>query len=308
MKLNRRTFLITLGAALLSRPILAEDWEAETPLVASIRQTLEAEFAGRKMALDFRRINPQNDEDFRVQINAADLYPVASCFKAFVALYYYYYTLPEAWQDGEGTPLYSAVVFSNNLETGTVIADVERRARGGKNAIEKFNDFLLKIGMENGIRTWDWPGSPTIGFFDERFAPSASRFVRGGDGTAYNVDNAFTAADLARGYDVLVRGAAFTTDDRLRTAIAATNELLAIRNPDYRSPIEFVFPDGYIGKDGILPVGDIAIGRVVDDAGVLAVGDARYIVAFMSAGESESRARNALQLVVDQINLYEQSL
>lgn len=305
---NRRHFLKMAGLTLLTPALAhvrAEDWEAESPLAAQLRTALEDEFDGRKMALDFRCINAQNDEEFRIQINADDLYPVASCFKAFLAFYYYYNTPPESRQDTEGTALYSAAVFSNNVTTGTVLMDVASRARGDKNALEKFNDFLAFIGVQNGLRTWDWPTAPTIGLFDERFAPSTSRFVRGNDGQTYNVDNAFTAADMARGYDVLTRGAAFTQSEQMREAIIATNAILSIRNPDYRSPIEFVFPDGYIGKDGILPVGDIEIGRVVDDAGVLTVGDTRYIVAFMSAGESESRAREALQTVVDQINIYE---
>ncbi len=296
------------GSALFALPAartLAEDWDAETPLAASVRQTLEAAFAGYTMALDLRGINANNDEEFRVQINAFNLYPVASCFKAFLTLYYYYFVPPDAWQDGQGTALYSAVVFSNNVETGTVLADVANWVRGDENAIQKFNNFLARIGMGNGLRTWDWPLAPTIGFFDERFAPSPTRQVVGGDGQRYDVDNAFTAADLARGYDILTRGAAFARSEQMRTAIIAANELLAVRNPDYRSPIEFVFPDGYQGKDGILPVGDIPIGRVVNDAGVLTLGAGRYIVAFMSAGESESRARAALQEIVNQITLYE---
>lgn len=306
--IDRRRFLKLYGTMLLSLPLartLAQDWEAETPLVASVRQTLEAAFAGYTMALDLRGINAANDEEFRVQINAFNLYPVASCFKAFLALYYYYYIPPDAWQDGQGTALHSAVVFSNNVATGTVLADVADWVRGEQNAIQKFNNFLTRIGMTNGLRTWNWPLAPTVGLFDERFAPSPSRQVVGKDGQRYDVDNAFTAADLARGYDILARGAAFARSEQMRNAIIAANALLALPNPDYRSPIEFVFPEGYQGKDGILPVGDIPIGRVVNDAGVLRLGAGRYIVAFMSAGESESRARAALQEVINQIRQYE---
>ena len=74
-----------LGAAALARPLVAlgMDWEAENPLAKQVREYLEGIFAGKVMALDFRRINAQFDEEFRIQINAYNIYPVASCFKAF---------------------------------------------------------------------------------------------------------------------------------------------------------------------------------------------------------------------------------
>ena len=36
--------------------------------------------------------------------------------------------------------------------------------------------------------------------------------------------------------------------------------------PDYQSPIERVFPAGYMGKDGVLPAGDVEAGRFRADA------------------------------------------
>ncbi len=260
------------------------------------------------MALDFRRIGATSNEEFRIQINAFDYYPVASCFKAWIPLYYYLNTPQEQWNDIEGSSLYSTVVFSNNTQTGFMLSEIAPRARGTKNAIEKFNDFLRRtVGMGSGLYSWNWDGSPTVDFFDPRFVPSENREVWD-NGLPFFVDNVFTAADLAHGYDVLTRGSVFARNERLHDAIVATQKLLTIRAPDYRSPIEFVFPEGYMGKDGILPETDLptGLGRVVNDAGVLSVGNAHYIVAFMSAGESESVVRNMLQEVINQIQVYEQ--
>lgn len=307
-RLSRRDLLRSLAAVLAAAalcPALAADWEAEAPAVRGIREYLERVIGGRKMALDFRGVSPANDELFRIQINAGQLFPVASCFKAWLALYYFLYTPAEAWDAGEFTPVYRTVVVSDNLATGLVLVDVAGRAPGAGNAIEKFNDFLrLTVGMANGLHTWNWPGSPTVGLSDPRFAPSPARQVRFYDG-AYAVDNAFSAADLGRGYDFLLRGARFAPSPELRAAIQATRALLAIPAPRYRSPIERAAAGGYWGKDGVLPAEDIATGRVVNDAGVVAGRANDYIIAFMAAGESESTAINVLREVIGQIDVYE---
>ena len=293
-----------LGAAALARPLVAlgMDWEAENPLAKQVREYLEGVFAGKVMALDFRRINTQLDEDFRIQINALDIYPVASCFKAFVVLYYYLNTPKEAWDDVEGSALYSTAVFSNNVLTGTVLVDVASRVYGAANALQKFNNFLrFTLGIKGGLYTWDWPGTPTTGFYDTRYG-GQSMIVRG---QSYPVINAFTAADLGRGYDILTRGDVFTLSPTMRDAIQATRAILSISAPDYQSPIERVFPAGYMGKDGVLPAGDIEVGRVVDDAGVVTVNGNHYLISFMSAGESESVSLSVLAEIINQINVYE---
>ncbi|MBZ0297067.1 MAG: hypothetical protein K8L99_31190, partial [Anaerolineae bacterium] len=302
--LSRRQFLGILGAAALSRPLaaLGLDWEAENPLAEQVREHLEAIFADKVMALDFRRINAQLDEDFRIQINAFDIYPVASCFKAFVVLYYYVHTPRAMWDDAEGSALYSTAVFSNNILTGAVLADVASRVRGPANALQKFNNFLwYTLGIKGGLYTWDWPGTPTAGFYDTRYGEQ-SMVVRG---QSYPVINAFTAADLGRGYDILTRGDTFSVSPTMRDAIRASRAILSITAPDYQSPIERVFPAGYMGKDGVLPAGDIEVGRVVDDAGVVTVNGNYYLISFMSAGESESVAINVLTEIINQINIYE---
>lgn len=312
--LTRRAFLALLaglagGAAL--RPLGAraqDDWSEEAPVAASMRADLEAYIGGRGMALDFRGFDSAYAERFRIQINADNLMPVASCFKAFVVLYYYLNTPRDAWDDAAGTPLYRMAVYSDNRATGVVLADVAARVPGPDNAIVKFNDFLRQtMGLTSGMHTWNHEGSPTIGLADPRFAPSAANgrvvHVRGSD---YQVDNVFTASDLARGYDFILRGQHFTSSEAFRQAARATSILLSIPGIeiDYVSPIERVFPPGYMGKDGILPTDMIATGRVINDAGVLRAGGHYFIVAFLSAGEGDIGALNALAEVVRQIDIY----
>jgi hypothetical protein len=311
MQYSRRQFiaLLGVGAALaLTRQTFAADWDHETPLAKSVRDYLQGVIGGRKMALDFRRINSENDEEFRIQINAVDYYPVASCFKAFAVLYYFLNTPPDVWDNSEYTPVYRAAVYSNNAQTGVLLDDVARRVPGRGNAIEKFNDFLHDVvGIDSGLHTWNWETSPTTGMSDERFAPGGRRTVRIRD-QVYNVDNVFTAEDLARGYDLLARGEAFSRSDRMRQAIDQTRRLLSIRAPDYQSPIERVYKAGYMGKDGVLPASDVATGRVIADAGVVSTDEAQYIIAFMAAGESESTAVWVLSEVIGQIQAYENGL
>lgn len=310
-KLTRRNFLKVLAAALfvppLQQPTGPNDWSQETELAKSIREYLESTFAGHEMALDFRRINAQNNQEFHIQIKGDKLYPVASCFKAWVALYYYLNTPKDQWKDTQGTSLYSTVVFSNNTETGTVLVDVAQRVTSSGNPIQKFNDFLMKsVGMSNGLHAWDWPGSPTVGFTDERFVPSFDRSMTY-KGDYYLIDNLFTVTDLAHGYDVLQRGQSFARWDVMREAILATNSLLTVPASNYLSPLEYVFSEGYMGKDGILPETDLpsGLGRVIDDAGVVTVGDAHYIIAFMSMGEGESIVRDKLAEIAKMIEVYE---
>lgn len=305
MSVNRRAFLKLLGFAFAPTRPFSGDWERETPLVISIREYLESVFAGLNMALDFRRINGQHDEEFRIQINATNLYPVASCFKAFAALAYFLYTPQNEWAYDENSIVYRTIVFSDNTLTGVLLEEVAQRIPGRQNAIEKFNDFLhTTVGITSGLHTWNWPNNPIVGISDARYAPSEARqvFI---DGQPYMVDNAFTAADLARGYDFLLRGQYFAPSPALRDAIVMTNTLLSIPAQEYQSPIERAYPAGYMGKDGILPGRDIATGRVVNDAGVITIGDDAYILAFLSAGESESTAIAMLREVVQQIERYE---
>ncbi|MBC7810957.1 MAG: L,D-transpeptidase, partial [Burkholderiales bacterium] len=76
----------------------------------------------------------------------------------------------------------------------------------------------------------------------------------------------------------------------------------------YRSPIEKVLYGGYIGKDGTLPVGDLEIGRVINDAGIIRAEDGQYVVSFMSAGEIEQSTEPALFAVIESIRVYQDYL
>ncbi|HEX2908704.1 MAG TPA: hypothetical protein VHO69_17665 [Phototrophicaceae bacterium] len=306
--MNRRHFLKTLGVGLLSLPPFqlarSLDWEQETPAAAAIHEYLLSVFGGLRMALDFRCINARYDEEFRIQINAFELYPVASCFKAWLILYYLRHTPPENRDTSDSSPLYQVAVNSNNTDTGVVLAEVAERVPGPGNAIEKFNNFLLEtVGLANGLHTWNWPNTPTVGLSDARFAPSDQRRVNL-SGASYEIDNVFTAADLARGYDFLLRGEYFTSSLDLKAALQTTRALLSIRAPSYRSPIERAYSQSYVGKDGILPASDTPAGRVVNDAGIILLNERYYLIAFMSAGESESTALYVLGEVIKQMQAY----
>jgi hypothetical protein len=306
MTLSRRQFLHLLGGAWL----WWQDWETESPLVTPLRLHLEEVIGSLNMALDFRGIDADHTEVFRIQINAERLLPVASCFKAFIAPYYFLNTPRGAWEYGENSLLYSTIVHSSNTATGTLLDNIGRRVRGRENALVKFNNFLRYIGLQNGLHTWNWEGSATEGLTDPRFAPSAQtgRLVRVRD-QFFPVDNAFTAADLARGHDFITRGEFFTPNAAMREILRLSKDLLSLPSlaTGYQSPLERVFPPGYVGKDGILPASDIATGRVVNDAGALRAGNHTYIVAFMSAGESESVVIDVLREVIRQIDRYQQA-
>lgn len=286
------------------------DWYSDPPIVVDMRAALEEMIGDLKMTLDLRCIDHRQDELFRIQINAYDLFPVASCFKSMLALYYFLNVPEDEWDASPLTPLYRMVVYSDNVATGNVLENIGRRVDGPSNVIEKFNDFLrVRVGLINGLHTWNWEGSVTQGISDPRYAPSVSngRVVWDED-RFYQVDNVFNAADLSRSYDYLVRGEYFTQSDSFREAVRATKELLSIRADNgYLSPIERVYPDGYMGKDGILPTSDLEIGRVVNDAGAITINNHTYIIAFMSAGESEVTAINTLREVINQMNIYEEA-
>ncbi len=305
---SRRQFMGLLGSALFAARW--QDWEVETPVVTRIREHLETVIGGLNMSLDFRLIDRDHNQQFHIEINASKLQPVASCFKAFIVPYYFLNMPRGAWDFGENSVLHSMAVHSNNGATGVVLENIAQHVQGRDNAIIKFNNFLRSIGLANGLHTWNWEGSPTSGLSDPRYAPSAfnGRVVQV-RGQSFQVDNVFSATDLARGHEYIWRGEYFRRDPALTEALQLTRELLSIPSiaTGYESPIERVFPPGYIGKDGILPASDIPTGRVVNDAGALTVGSNTYLIAFMSAGESESVALGVLGEIVAQIDVYERA-
>lgn len=312
--MTRRRFLQGLAGGVLAGPSVAAwalDWEQESVIASQVRHQLEVVFGTLNMALDFRAIDMDQNELFRIQINAQKLMPVASAFKGFMAPYYFLHVPRDTWDYEDGSALYSAIVHSNNQRTGVVLQDVAQYVRGDENAIVKFNNFLLNMGLQNGLHGWNWEGSPTVGFTDPRFMPSplGDRVVTV-RGNVYPIDNVFTAEDLARGHDFITRGEFFSQSSTVREALQLSKTLLSIPShlaTSYYSPLERVYAPGYTGKDGILPASDIATGRVVNDAGALQTERYTYIVSFMSAGESESVVLNVLAEVMRQMTFFEQA-
>ncbi|MFO7323442.1 MAG: L,D-transpeptidase family protein [Chloroflexota bacterium] len=327
-QLHRRDFLKLVGAGAaapalsplmsLTEPLVPSAGEAgrrnpdrdksTAELVEIMRRELEPLFAGREMALVFRRFADDGSESFSIQINENELYPVASAFKSFLALYYFMTFPPDEWNYTPGSLVYSTVVYSNNGTTGSLLHEVGLRVDGPGNAIEKFNDFLLNVmGLEHGLYSWNWPGRPTYGLTDPRFTPTEDRrvWIRT---LSQSVSNVTTALDLAKGWEFISRASQNPrwSDPHFREAIRITREISAIPANDYRSPIEKVIYSGYIGKDGTLPLGDLAVGRVINDAGIVRVANGEYVISFMSTGENESTTQPALQKVIDCIRMYEE--
>lgn len=288
--MNRRRFLQWMGAGVLLTfcPYrLLADVNSPPADVPRLARDLANLIGTREIGLDLRRMTPGGDELFRVQVNASELYPVASCFKAFLVLYYYWYTPRELWQDGENTPVRSVAVFSNNVQTGVLIDTLAQRLDYFGNAVQKFNDFgLYTLGLRNGMHTWNWPNTPTEGATDPRFAPSDRRYINF-RGERVQMDNLYTAAEFADFYARLLRPSPFPDYPAAAEAVARTLSLLSIPAESYESPFERAFPNGYTGKDGVLPVADSAVGRVINDAGILSIRNGTYVFAFMSAGESD---------------------
>lgn len=322
--MNRRDFLrfVGLGAATVAasgsvsaledlRRIAQrndlEAFETTDELVAEIERRIRSHFEGREMALDFRRINENGGTDFVIQINQDKLYPVASAFKAFAILYYFMYVPFEDWQFDPESDVYRVAVFSNNTLTGNLITSVRDYAPGNGNDIEKFNNFIIDfLGMEEGIYTWNWLNTTTNGVLDDRFRPGGERMVEVYERREF-IGNASTAADLAKGWAFIANAEQHPKwgNEQFRSAILATRELLSIPANSYRSPLERVVYGGYTGKDGTLQVGDISLGRVINDAGYIRVDGVKYVIGFMSTAEGEVVTDPALQEVVDSIRIYQ---
>ncbi|MFZ4828726.1 MAG: hypothetical protein ACOYLB_15355 [Phototrophicaceae bacterium] len=276
----------------------------------TLQRDLNAIIGEANIGIDVTRLlwkGAQLYEVYRIQHNPSQLFPSASCFKVWLTSYYYTFVPPDAWQDQAGTPLYNAIVNSNNTDTGKVLAEVGELQRFG-NAIQKFNDYLTTdLLLQHGIYTWGWEGNPVMGQVDERFAMTAERsvIVRG---IPHQVANVTTAVDMMRGYYQLLTRA-HPADGSLRSQIASRAlRLLSIPSDDleYASPIERVVGrGGYIGKDGALPLGNLTAGTVLNDVGIVADERGFTLVAFLCVGESQFTAQNALTQTLDRLRQYE---
>ncbi len=332
MKLTRREFLrlsaglsagMTAAGTTVTR---ATRWVAPTYLQTATPPTAPPDTTGLEAAIrdavgsqligvDLRRLDANQQVVFAITINQEPLYPVASCFKAFLVYFYFWNTPPEQWQTGPESDAYRVAVFSDNVRTGFLLRDAAAAVEVYGNALEKFNDCLLyNIGMTHGIHTWDWAGNPLIGFTDPRFEPSEERVVNV-RGVAHRIDNVTTPTDLANGYTFLAQAAAgtlaprpldpFFDMERAQRSAQAALDLLAIPAANYDSPLERAGTTGYIGKDGILRQSDISTGNVVGDAGLVQVGDQRYVIAFISVSQSEYAAVLTLTALVDTVRAFE---
>lgn len=277
------------------------------PSVQRLQNALMELIGGLEIGLDLRHLHPEDGTTYwRIGINAEKLYPVASCFKAPLLLYYFWYTPPGAWQTREGFPAHSVAVFSNNLLTGTLMQQVAGHVETFGNPIQKFNDFLLfRLGFTNGLYSWNWEGSPTQGLLDDRFAPSPQRYVEA-FGRQHRMDNIVTAAELANFYALLLHPNPFPATETvlLPDVITATLDLLAIPAPEYEAPLERTTVESYIGKDGVIPAEDSSVGRVINDAGIITVGGQTFVLAYLCAGEGEATAISVLRQVVTLLEQY----
>ncbi|MEO0562527.1 MAG: hypothetical protein AAF125_10455, partial [Chloroflexota bacterium] len=173
------------------------------------------------------------------------------------------------------------------------------------NDLEKYNDFLLYgMKLEHGISSWNWPGNPLVGVIDDRFSAGDERVVQAG-GETHAIGNVTTAADTLNGWREMLRRTlatedAYTNSPYRRQAALHALRVLSIPGIDaYSSPIERVIGRGsYIGKDGILPADAVTTGRVVNDAGLIPMGDGMMVVSFFSVRESEFSAIEILREIV----------
>lgn len=304
MRLSRRTLLKVLlccGAVALPSYRISAAPGAPAPAISALAADIADIIGRREVGFDLRQVDPTSgDSYFRVQVNADELYPVASCFKTWVALYYFWNTPQTNWLFEPGSPVHSVVVFSNNTLTGTLLAEVGTQINVYGNAIEKFNDFLIfTVGMQNGLYRWNWGGNPLEGLIDRRFAPTQDARYVDVSGTRYVMDNLFTAADLSNGYAFLLRERANAA------AVDATLSLCGIPATDYVAPIERAFGRSYTGKDGVLPADLSAVGRVINDAGIIEVGSGTYILSMLCAGEGEFECIMILRQIAERIAEYE---
>lgn len=300
--MRRRHFLTALGLAgawALTRPLRA-DPVSPAPRYRLLRQALADALADQEVALDLRWLTPYGAVVERMAFNADRLYPTASCFKAFLALYYFWRVPPDDWQRDEWSAVARTVIVSDNLLTGRVIADVAPYVEVYGSALEKFNDFLLlDMGLKHGLYTWKWPGNPVETLTDRRFTPSETRFSLV-NGVAHRVDNLTTAADLADGYVFMLR----PPENAPPGAVQAALDLLSIPAARYQSPFERAGLTGYTGKDGVLQQADISTGTVINDAGIVPIGDRRCILSFLSVGQSEFRALGTLKAVTEALRKF----
>lgn len=302
--MNRRTFLrwmLTAGGVAAMPGWLHEAAPGQPPRhLRELMDDLRALLDGRAIGFDLRHMNERGEEYFRVQVNQDALYPTASCFKLMLVLYYLWHTPQNQWHLERGSIPYSVAVYSNNMRTGELLQAVGERIDIYGNAVEKFNDFLLfELGLRNGLYRWNWPGNPVEGQLDRRFAPSyVSRYVQLGY-ERYVMDNLTTAEELADVYALLLQ-----PHSSRQPMLDAMRELFSIPAEDYDAPIERAFDQLYTGKDGVIPSDASMMGRIINDAGIIRVGNNLYVLSYLCAGEGEFVGMTLLGQVAERLRDY----
>lgn len=305
--MNKRSFLI--AALPLLFLMLATTVRGQEDFIAVQERAIAQAIGNNHIGLEFVRISRDGTEDFRVAINEEEAFPLASSFKGFALFCYLRHTPRDSWQIEEGSLAYSMAVYSNNVRTGVLLADMAR-VNGASNPIVFFNDCLKNdLGLKFGLYSWNWPDTPTVGYTDERFAHEEVVL----DGDRVSVNNVTTAHDILTGFLFLANAEnnpLWQSDPDFRAAIRATRRLLSIPATGYPSPIEpLLLKTYYYGKDGTLRSEDLPAlgGRVLNDAVVIPVMDGgSYVISLMSARESETTVWPVFRAVVDTVTWYEQ--
>jgi len=278
-------------------------------VVQEIRRILNAAFRGREMGLFFSYFDENRVERVLYEIQENRVYPVASSFKAAVALYYFM-TLPEElWDWGPRTPVYRMAVYSNNGTTGDVIQIVGDYL-GAKNSIVAYNDFVTEtLGLRYGLYQWTFEEfyTSTNGLVDMRFAPS--RFDTVITGKAVNFSTPVELAEVFRFMAKAEDDPRWESDPHFRAALEATRELLSITAVEYISPLERVIAyTHHYSKDGSLRPIDIGT-YVLNDSGIWVMPDkGSYLISFMSAQETEVAVADALSQVAEAMRVYQRYL
>lgn len=313
--ISRRDWLKSVGAGSLL-------WWSPSPYVSAVDELqalIEAQVGRRNIGVEVARWVRGGDavrSIYRVGINQDALRPTASCFKAWVLMYYYTFVAPQDWEDAPGTDAYNIVVNSHNTAVGRVLRDVGEYQSYG-NAVEKFNDFMqYSLGLEHGINAWEWDGNPVQGLFDERYQPGEERQVSAG-GAQHRIGNLTTAADTLNGYRELYRRTFAADVDifggnreaRRLGALSALRLLTLPSESDYNSPMERVLGRGvYAGKDGVLRATDTTAGRVINDAGMIPLSNGMLGISVFAVAESEFSVVEIIREIVRGMYRVEQSL
>jgi hypothetical protein len=278
-----------------------------------LQQNILDTIGSQEIGFALRELDAQGQVIASIDYQSTKLYPVASCFKAFVVYYYFWFTPEDQWRIDRDSDVYQVAVFSNNVRTGFVLRDTGEYLDIFGNPLEKFNDTLLiRLGMKEGLHTWKWEGNPLVGYTDPRYAPSETRSIKI-HGVAHSADNLTTAADLAQGYIFMEQAALgtlppnpidpFFDTERAQIASVAALDMLSISAENYKSPIERAGVE-YIGKDGVLREGDLTVGVVISDAGLIEINDKRFAISFISVGQSEYYAVETVKAIVRHIQTY----